>query len=218
MEIKEENKLIKASRPIAKTLAIASIILSIVAIGFLVAFNFAGVFTLYTDAGTKYENGFTYPGYQAIYSGYGNMIIQGYTEATFNIWTFLGDVLPVIACIVSIVILIGNFKKRGTNKKKAIVEIVTASILLFGGIILFNCDKLWIENAKHVTDSYTNYYETYLLPALNGEILFDTEYFPMYVLIACVVASLIKFIYAGVLLFQKYYSKSLDKKAIESRE
>lgn len=218
MEIKEENKLIGISRPIAKTLAIISIILSLVAIGFLIAFNFAGVFTLFTDSGTKYENGFTYPGYQAIYAGFGNMIIQGYTEATFNIWTFLGDVLPVIACIVSIVILISNFKRRATNKKKAIVEIVRASVLLFGGIILFNCDKLWIENAKHVTDSYTNYYETYLLPALNGEILFDTEYFPMYVLIVCAITAIIKYAYAAVLLFQKYYKKSLDKKAVESRE
>ncbi len=213
MEIREENKIIKASRPVAKTLAIISVLMSFVAIGFLVAFNFAGVFTLFTDTGTKYENGFTYPGYQAIYAGFGNMIIQGYTEATFNIWTFLGDVLPVIACVVSIVILIANFRKRGTNNKKAIVELITASVLLFGGIMLFNCDKLWIENAKHVTDSYTNYYETYLLPALNGEILFDKEYFPLYVLIACTVAAIIKYIYASVLLFQKYYKRSIDKKA-----
>ena len=213
MEIREENKIIKASRPVAKTLAIISVLMSFVAIGFLVAFNFAGVFTLFTDTGTKYENGFTYPGYQAIYAGFGNMIIQGYTEATFNIWTFLGDVLPVIACVVSIVILIANFRKRGTNNKKAIVELITASVLLFGGIMLFNCDKLWIENAKHVTDSYTNYYETYLLPALNGEILFDKEYFPLYVLIACTVAAIIKYIHASVLLFQKYYKRSIDKKA-----
>ena len=213
MEIREENKIIKASRPVAKTLAIISVLMSFVAIGFLVAFNFAGVFTLFTDTGTKYENGFTYPGYQAIYAGFGNMIIQGYTEATFNIWTFLGDVLPVIACVVSIVILIANFRKRGTNNKKAIVELITASVLLFGGIMLFNCDKLWIENAKHVTDSYTDYYETYLLPALNGEILFDKEYFPLYVLIACTVAAIIKYIYASVLLFQKYYKRSIDKKA-----
>ena len=213
MEIREENKIIKASRPVAKTLAIISVLMSFVAIGFIVAFNFAGVFTLFTDTGTKYENGFTYPGYQAIYAGFGNMIIQGYTEATFNIWTFLGDVLPVIACVVSIVILIANFRKRGTNNKKAIVELITASVLLFGGIMLFNCDKLWIENAKHVTDSYTNYYETYLLPALNGEILFDKEYFPLYVLIACTVAAIIKYIYASVLLFQKYYKRSIDKKA-----
>ena len=218
MKNNNENKIIAASRPIAKVMAIISIILSAVAIGFLIAFNFAGVFTLFTDTGTKYENGFTYPGYQAIYYGFGNMIIQGYTEATFNIWTFLGDILPIIACIVSIVILIKNFKKRGTNKKKAIIEIITASTLLFGGIVLFNCDKLWIENAKNVTGSYTNYYETYLKPALNGEILFDIEYFPLYVLIVCIISACIKYINAGVLLFQKYYKKSIERKANVSKE
>ena len=218
MENNNENKIIAASRPIAKVMAIISIILSAIAIGVLIAFNFAGVFTLFTDTGTKYENGFTYPGYQAIYYGFGNMIIQGYTEATFNIWTFLGDILPIIACIVSIVILIKNFKKRGTNKKKAIIEIITASTLLFGGIVLFNCDKLWIENAKNVTGSYTNYYETYLKPALNGEILFDIEYFPLYVLIVCIISACIKYINAGVLLFQKYYKKSIERKANVSKE
>lgn len=207
-----ENKLIKISRPIARILAIISLVASVTAIAMFIAFNFAGVFTIYTDVGTKYENGFTYPGYQAIYSGFGNMIIQGYSETTFNIWMFLADILPLIACVVALVVIAKNFKKRGTNQKKAIVEIVTASLVLIGGIMLFYCDKFWIENAKHVTGSNTNYYESYLLPALNGEILFDTEYFPLAILIVSIIVAAVKFINAGVLLFQKYYAKSLKAK------
>lgn len=153
-----ENKVLKVLKPTAKILALISIALGLLAIAILVLFNFSDVFTIYTDDGTKYANGFSYPGYQAIFSGFGNMIIQGYTEATFNIWTFLGCFLPLIGCIVACIMLATNFNRRGTNKKKAIVEGIVAVCLIFGAIILLNCDKLWIENAKHVTGSYTNYY------------------------------------------------------------
>ena len=208
-----ETKLLKVSRPVVKVLTIVSLIATLAAVVLLICFLFAGVFTIYTDVGTKYENGFTYPGFQAIFGGYGNMIIQGYSETTFNIWTFLGLFLPLIGGIVGIVMLLKNFNRRGTNRKKAIVELVVAALLIFGGIILFNVDKFWIENAKNVTGSYTNYYEVYLLPAINGEILFDTEYYPTYVLVACLVAAVIKIFNGACLIFQKAYAKKLKNQA-----
>ena len=210
-----ENKVLKILKPTAKILALISIALGLLAIAMLVLFNFSDVFTIYTDDGTKYANGFSYPGYQAIFSGFGNMIIQGYTEATFNIWTFLGCFLPLIGCIVACIMLATNFNRRGTNKKKAIVEGVVALCLIFGGIILFNCDKLWIENAKHVTGSYTNYYEEYLLPAMNGELYFGKDYFPTVVLVVCLITGIFKAINCGVLLFQKYYARKVNQQNVQ---
>ena len=210
-----ENKVLKILKPTAKILALISIALGLLAIAMLVLFNFSDVFTIYTDDGTKYANGFSYPGYQAIFSGFGNMIIQGYTEATFNIWTFLGCFLPLIGCIVACIMLATNFNRRGTNKKKAIVEGVVALCLIFGGIILFNCDKLWIENAKHVTGSYTNYYEEYLLPAMNGELYFGKDYFPTVVLVVCLITGIFKAINCGVLLFQKYYARKVNSQNVQ---
>lgn len=210
-----ENKVLKVLKPTAKILALVSIALGLLATTMLVLFNFSDVFTIFTDDGTKYANGFSYPGYQAIFSGYGNMIIQGYTEATFNIWTFLGCFLPLIGCIVSCIMLATNFNRRGTNKKKAIVEGIVAICLIFGGIILFNCDKLWIENAKHVTGSYTNYYEEYLLPAMNGELYFGKDYFPSVVLVVCLITGIFKAVNCGVLLFQKYYARKVNKQNIQ---
>lgn len=210
-----ENKVLKVLKPTAKVLALISIALGLAAVAALVIFNFSDVFTIYTDDGTKYASGFSYPGYQAIFAGYGNMIIQGYEEATFNIWTFLGCFLPLIGCIVATILLITNFARRGTNKKKAIVEGIVAVLLIAGGIILFNCDKLWIENAKNVTGSYTNYYEEYLLPAINGELYFGKDYYPTVVMVVCLVAGIFKAINCGVLLFQKYYARRVTKQNVE---
>ena len=212
-----ENKVLKILKPTVRVLSLVSIALSLLAVAMLVLYNFSDVFTIFTDDGTKYADGFSYPGYQSIFAGFGNMIIQGYTEATFNIWTFLGCFLPLIGCIVAIVMLSTNFARKGTNKKKAILEGIVAILLIFGAFILFNCDKLWIENAKHVKGSYTNYYKVYLEPALNGELgyYFIKDYFPSVVFAVCLTAGIVKLINCGLLLFQKYYARSVNRQNVE---
>ena len=213
-----ENKVLKTLKPVVRIVSLVSIAVGLLAIAILVLFNFSDVFTIYTDDGTKYADGFSYPGYQAMFAGFGNMIIQGYSEATFNIWTFLGCFFPLFACLVGCVMLGTNFLRRGTNKKKAIVDGVAALLLIVGGIILFNCDKLWIANAKAVTGSYTYYYEVYLMPALNGELYFAKDTFPSVALVFCLVAGIVKAINCGALLFQKYYARSVNKQGFEVKE
>jgi hypothetical protein len=210
-----ENKLLKVLKPTVKVLTLISIAIGLLAVAILVLYNFSDILTIYTDDGTKYADGFSYPGYQTIFAGFGNMIIQGYEEATFNIWTFLGCFLPLIGCIVACVMLATNFNRRGTNKKKAIVEGIVAVCLIFGAIILLNCDKLWIENAKHVTGSYTNYYEEYLLPAMNGELYFGRDYFPVVTFWVCLSVGIVKLINCGVLLFQKYYARKVNSQNVQ---
>ena len=207
-----ENKILKILKPTVRVLTLISIALGLLAIAMLVLYNFSDILTIYTDDGTKYADGFSYPGYQTIFSGFGNMIIQGYTEATFNIWTFLGCFLPLIGCIVACVMLSTNLLRKGTNKKKAILEGIVAVTLIFGAIILFNCDKLWIENAKHVKGSYTNYYEVYLKPAIDGEVYFAKDYFPNVVFGVCLAAGLFKAAHCGLLIFQKYYARKVNNR------
>ena len=214
-----ENSVLKILKPVVKVLSLVSIAAGLAAIAVLVLFNFSEVLTIFTDEGTKYADGFSYPGFQTIFYGYGNMIIQGYTENTFNIWTFLGCFLPLFGCLVACIILATNFNRRGTNKKKAIVEGIVAVFLIFGAIILFNVDKLWIANAKRVpVGSYADYYNTYLLPAINGELYFGKDYFPTVVLIVCLIAGVIKAINCGLLLFQKYYARSVNQQNVEINE
>lgn len=216
--MENENKILKFLKPFNRCLAIVSIGLSLASILVLVLYNFADVFTIITDDGTKYAEGFSYPGYQSIFAGFGNMIIQGYTEATFNIWTFLGCFLPLFGCITCVVMLSTNFLRRGTNKKKAILEGVVGVLLIFGAIILYNCDLLWIANAKNVTGSYTNYYEVYLLPAMNGELYFAKDTFPSVVLTVCLISGIVKLVNCGLLLFQKYYARAVNKQKVEVKE
>lgn len=208
-----ENKVLKTLKPVNRGLSVVSILLGLYAIATLVIFNFADVITIITDEGTKYAEGFSYPGYQTIFAGYGNMIIQGYSEAGFNIWMCLGMFLPFVGCIVATVMLITNFSRRGTNLKRAIVEGVVALALIFGGIILFNVDKFWVSSAKAVTDSYTDYYATYLKPAMEGELYFGKCFYPTYTLAICLTAGIVKLIDCAALLFQKYYARKVSKEA-----
>ena len=182
---------------------------SLLMIVLLVLFNFVGVFTIQTLPGTKYENPFTYPGWQCIYYGVGEMIIQNYTEFTFNIFNCLGLFVPFIGGIVTTIILVRNFKRRGQNRKKAIVEIIMAFLCLFGGIMLFNCDRFAIMNASKVADSYQNYYKEYLLPALNGEVMFKKTFYPTLILIVSILTCIIKGADAFVLLYQKKLAKEI---------
>ena len=185
---------------------IVSLILTVLCLLLLITFNFAGVFTIQTLPGTKYENAFTYPGWQAIYWGVGEMIIQGYTEFTFNIFNFLGFLLPFLGIIVWLVMYLKSYKVRGTNKKKAILEFVAAGLILFGGFMLFFCDKFAIMNAKNVKDSYQNYYTEYLLPAINGEVSFQTTFFPVLLLIISILTALVKVANGCLLIFQKKFA------------
>ena len=166
----------------------------------LVCFNFAGVFTIQTLPGTKYENPFTYPGWQCIY----------YTEFTFNIYNCLGLFVPLIGLIVTSIILMKNFNRKGTNKKKAIVEIIMAVLAIFGGIMLFNCDKFAIQNASQVHDSYQNYYKEYLLPALNGEVMFHKTFYPTLILIVSIVTAAVKACDAAILIYQKKLGRQIS--------
>ena len=123
--MENENKILKTLKPVVRVLGLISIALGLVAVAVLVLYNFSDVFTIYTDDGTKYADGFSYPGYQSIFAGFGNMIIQGYTEATFNIWTFLGCFLPLIGCIVASIMLATNFARRGTNKNVQMLNVAS---------------------------------------------------------------------------------------------
>jgi len=214
----KDNKVLKVLKPVNIILSLISIALGVLAIVVLVLFNFAEVITIYTNEGTKYADGFSYPGYQTIYYGFGNMIIQGYQENGFNIWMFLGFFLPFVGCIVACVMLSTNLLRKGTNKKRAILEAIVGLSLIFGAIMIYNVDKLWIANAQKVTDSYTDYYATYLLPAINGEIYFGKDTFPDFVFTICLLVGIVKLVNCCSLLFQKYYARSVNKQQVQISE
>ena len=86
-----------------------------------------------------------------------------------------------------------------------------AGTILFGAIMLFNCDNFSILMASKVEGSYQSYYKEYLLPALNGEVSFTKEIYPYIILIVGIVFALIKGANGGLLIYQKKYALKLKK-------
>lgn len=214
--MKQEKNKMGVIKLLVRITTITSLISGLIMLILLILFNFSGVFTIKTLPGTKYENGFTYPGRQSIFFGMGEMMIQGYTEFGFDIYTCLGLFIPFIAIIICSIIYLNNLKKKGTNRKKAILDFVMAGTILFGAIILFNCDSFSILMASQVEGSYQNYYEEYLLPALNGEVSFTKEIYPYLILVLGILFTLIKAANGGLLIYQKKYALKL-KKAKETK-
>lgn len=210
MEQTKNNKM-EVIKKIIRIISIVSLISGVIMLVLLVLFNFSGVFTIQTLPGTKYENGFTYPGWQSIFFGMGEMMIQGYTEFGFDIYTCLGLFVPFLAIIVCTIIYLKNYKRKGTNRKKAILEFIMAGTILFGAIMLFNCDNFSILMASKVEGSYQSYYKEYLLPALNGEVSFTKEIYPYIILIVGIFFALIKGANGGLLIYQKKYALKLKK-------
>ena len=106
--------------------------------------------------------------------------------------------------------MITKFKRKVTNRKKAILEFIMAALLIFAGIVVLLCDKVWIANASRVKPgSYANYYESYLLPAIAGEDggYFRKEAYPTILGIVCLVTALVKGCNGALLLYQKAFAK-----------
>ncbi len=75
--------------------------------------------------------GHNFLGWQAIFYWWGpSIFIGGVSAFNFNIWLFLGMFLPVLMLIIDSVML-----KKALYKKKAVIEFITAAVMLFGAFI-----------------------------------------------------------------------------------
>lgn len=197
---------------IVTILFFASLVLALASVVMLGLFNIAGVFTLQYGApgsGSKYEEAFTYPGWQAIWYGVGSMIIQGYTEWE-TVWPLaIAFILTFFGVLITSIMVGVRFKKKGSNRTKAILEFIGTALLIVGGIMFLLCDKFVIAAAEKVTGSYASYYQEYLSPALAGKDggYFRLEAYPVILFIVCLLAGLVKGAHGGMLLFQKSFAK-----------
>lgn len=193
-----ETKLNKLKQ-LRKILLTLSIIAAIASAAALIAFNFMPVFNLTVEGTDKFGKGFDYPGWQAIYYGIGIQFIPGYYEFGFNIWTCLGMFVPLLSLIICSVMY-----RKGKNKRKATLEFVMAAALLFGGLILVNCDKLAVLVAS--SEGLNNFKEAYLLPAVEAG-TFTLLSFPKILCAVCLVSAAVKIGNGVFLLYQKAYAK-----------
>lgn len=197
-EMTVETKLDKLKQ-IRKILLVLSIIAAVASAAALIAFNFMPVFNLTVEGTDKFGNGFDYPGWQAIYYGIGIQFIPGYYEFGFNIWTCLGMFVPLLSLLICSIMY-----RKGKNKRKAILEFVMSAGLIFGGLILLNCDKLAVLVAS--SEGLNNFKEAYLLPAVEAG-TFKLLAFPKILCAVCLVCAAVKIGNGIFLLYQKAYAK-----------
>ena len=187
-----------------RLLSKVTLIAAIVAIVFLLAYNFMPVANLTVDtAGNTFEgNGFDFPGWQLLYYGIGRQFIPDRNYFDPNPITIAALFLPLIALIVCARTY--NFTR---NKGKAIKEFICAATLIYGGVVLGSITTFAYFASTTKAD---NFRATYLDVA---ESSFTNLAFARITMIVLFLAAVIKIANGAFLLYQKSYAqKNAPKK------
>lgn len=215
--IMEETKVRERAaqlKKIGKIARIVSLVAAIVVAVLFVLFCLMPATNLKTDSG-KYINGYNYYGWQLIFLGCGyppvpilylfepagsaaGDFVPGTYDFGFNVITFLGLIIPIIAIVVCS-ILYGKQKNRG----KAICEFVMAGSVLFGGIVLVCCGVLSTTVATDL-GAGVGFKKQYLMPAIEAG-TYKTLAYPIILFVISLFTALIKAANGAFLLYQKSY-------------
>lgn len=124
----------KDKKKIIGMLSVASGFASLIMV---IIYNFAPIFSIYTDMNDRFVPAKSYVGWEVIFYSYGGQIIYGYHHFGFNIVLFLGMILPVLT------LLIGGIRyMTGKGKKRMRLEIIMAVVTAIGAVILVNARDL----------------------------------------------------------------------------
>ena len=118
-------------KDIRRVLGTVTLIAALLAIAMLLAYNFLPVTYLKSPAGTDYEQGFSFPGWQMIFYGFGRQYIMQdhlFDPNPINIVGMVGTLLALIVCTATY--------SRGRNVGKAVREFIMAAALLYSGLVL----------------------------------------------------------------------------------
>lgn len=203
-------------KKLGRILRIVSLVTAIVAALMLIMFLLMPATNLQTDGG-KYVNGYNYYGWQLVFLGCGyppvpilclfepagsaaGDYVPGTYDFGFNILTFLGLLLPLLAVLVCSLIG-GKMKNRG----KAVCEFVMAAALLFGGIMLLCCGPLSTLVATDM-GAGVGFKKQYLLPAIAAG-TYKTLAYPIVLFVVLLLIALFKAARGAFLLYQRAYAR-----------
>lgn len=153
-QITEKLESMKKTR---KQLATVTLVMALVSIAVLLAYNFMPVTYLISTPGSDFEQGFEFPGWQMIYYGYGRQFIPIDHLFDPNPFTIVGMVGTVIVLIA----LTATYNK-GRNQSKAIKEFIMAAFLLYSSIVLGVC-IIPVAVTAATSGSVYNFLNQYLL-------------------------------------------------------
>ena len=180
-----------------KTLSTVTLIVALVSIAVLLAYNFMPVTYLQSIPGSDFEQGFEFPGWQMIYYGFGRQFIPIDHLFDPNPITIVG----MIGTLIVLIALTATYKK-GRNQAKAIKEFIMAAFLIYSAIVLGVC-IIPVAMTAATSGSVYNFLNQYLLAP-------DTIFEPMaYAWVTSgvlLIAAIVKIANGAFLLYQKNFA------------
>ena len=179
-----------------KTLSTVTLIVALVSIAVLLAYNFMPVTYLQSIPGSDFEQGFEFPGWQMIYYGFGRQFIPIDHLFDPNPITIVG----MIGTLIVLIALTATYNK-GRNQAKAIKEFIMAAFLIYSAIVLGVC-IIPVAMTAATSGSVYNFLNQYLLAP-------DTIFEPMafaWVTFVVLLAAIVKVGNGVFLLYQKNFA------------
>lgn len=125
------NERLDSMKRTRRLLSVVTLVVSLLSMAILVAYNFMPVTYLKSPAGTDYEQGFSFPGWQMIFYGFGRQFIMQDHLFDPNPITIVG----MVGTLIVLIVCTATYGK-GRNKGKAIREFVMAVFLIYSALVL----------------------------------------------------------------------------------
>ena len=180
-----------------KTLSTVTLIVALVAMAVLVAYNFMPVTYLQSNPGSDFEQGFEFPGWQMIYYGFGRQFIPIDHLFDPNPITIVG----MIGTLIVLIALTATYNK-GLNKSKAIKEFIMAAFLVYSAVVL-GVAIIPVATTAATSGSVYNFLNQYLLA--EGTI-FEPMTYAWITFGVLMAAALVKIANGAFLLYQKSFA------------
>ena len=180
-----------------KTLSTVTLIVALVSIAVLLAYNFMPVTYLQSIPGSDFEQGFEFPGWQMIYYGFGRQFIPIDHLFDPNPITIVG----MIGTLIVLIALTATYNK-GRNQAKAIKEFIMAAFLIYSAIVLGVC-IIPVAMTAATSGSVYNFLNQYLLAP---DTIFEPMAYAWVTFGVLLIAAIVKIANGAFLLYQKNFA------------
>ena len=190
-------------KKIRKTMSTVTLIVALVCIAVLLAYNFMPVTYLQSVLGSDFEQGFEFPGWQMIYYGFGRQFIPIDHLFDPNPITIVG----MIGTLIVLIALTATYSK-GLNKSKATKEFIMAAFLLYSSVVL-GAAIIPVATTAATSGSVYNFLNQYLLAP---DTIFEPMAYAWVTFAVLLIAALVKIGNGAFLLYQKSFAEKYAPK------
>lgn len=186
-----------------KTLSTVTLIVALVSMAVLLAYNFMPVTYLQSIEGSDFEQGFAFPGWQMIYYGFGRQFIPIDHLFDPNPWTIAG----MIGTLLVLIALTATYNK-GRNQSKAVKEFIMAAFLTYSAVVLGIC-IIPVATTAATSGSVYNFLNQYLLAP---DTIFEPMAYAWVTSAVLLVTAAVKIANGVFLLYQKSFAEKYAPK------